>query len=99
MIALYTKLIDLEIFQLIEFNDTMKTGKLEDQSPEDIKTYDLKHFNWTRDLVDKNEKTAVIRLIGDNFTLENTSLTGTINLTVYFCLHIQIEIIDGSAKI
>ena len=69
--------------QLIEFNDTTKTGHLEDQHPNDTKVYDLKHFNWTRNLVETDNKTVAIRLVGENFMLENSSLAGTVNLTVY----------------
>ena len=73
------------IFQLIEFNDTTNTGKLSNQTLTDIKSYDLKHFNWTRNLVNIDDRTVAIRLIGENYngTLENTSLSGTINLTVF----------------
>ena len=69
-------------FQLIEFNDTTKTGRLQDQNLNDTRVYDLIHFNWTRNLVNIDDKRVAIRLIGQNFTLDNTSLHGTINLTV-----------------
>ena len=69
-------------FQLIEFNDTTKSGHLQDQNSNDTRVYDLIHFNWTRNLVNIDDKRVAIRLIGQNFTLDNTSLSGTINLTV-----------------
>ena len=67
---------------MIEFNDTTKSGRLEDQKVNDTRVYDLKHFNWTRNLVNIDDKRVAIRLIGENYTLVNTSLSGTINLTV-----------------
>ena len=69
---------------MIEFNDTTNTGKLSDQEAKDIKSYDLKHFNWTRNLVNIDEKTVAIQLIGENYNgkLQNATLSGTVNLTV-----------------
>ena len=69
---------------MIEFNDTTNTGKLSDQEAKDIKLYDLKHFNWTRNLVNIDEKTVAIQLIGENYNgkLQNATLSGTVNLTV-----------------
>ena len=55
---------------------------MEDQKLNDTRVYDLIHFNWTRNLVNIDDKRVAIRLIGENFTLDNTSLSGTINLTV-----------------
>jgi len=68
--------------KLIEFNDTTKSGRLQDQNANDTRVYDLIHFNWTRNLVNIDDKRVAIRLIGQNFTLDNTSLHGTINLTL-----------------
>ena len=73
---------------MIEFNDTTNTGKLSDQEAKDIKSYDLKHFNWTRNLVNIDDKTVAIQLIGENYngTLQNATLSGTVNLTVILLL-------------
>ena len=69
---------------MIEFNDTTKTGRLADQTPNVTKVYDLKHFNWARNLVeDGDNRSVAIELIGENFKLINSELSGTINLTVF----------------
>ena len=75
-------------FQLIEFNDTTKTGRLADQTPNVTRAYDLKHFNWIRNVKHIDDKFVAITLIAENFTLIHSSLSGTINLTVFFLFRI-----------